>query len=186
MKKILSIMLVCTLCMFVCACSFTDETEEPEVEIVVETEEPKIENTPQSNKLGITFSEFYQSAPLFDETEMLLIEYFNILSETLDKSDKFNFNSFVLPYEYEELKTKLTDYNSLLNKESDRENLRRNAMLLLPYTEAETKIAELNLLLAFYEGDVADEEWFGSFEDFIIETCEQYRSYSENETKEEN
>lgn len=137
-----------------------------------------------SKKPKLVIAEQYQIATDYKQIEPLLKEYFTIIEEAYNNSDKQNIETFILPDRYNEVDTALDN----LQNSTDMSNIisggdeamiayQKKLALLQPYLKIELKIAEKNLLGT--AGNSSNKEWFNSLSSTLTEAYEHYSSIDE-------
>ncbi len=168
MKRYISLFLVMIICFSFCSCASNDnKTTESD-----------------SKTTELVIADYYKTATDYNQIEPLLKEYFSVLEEAYANSDKVEFDTFILPDRYNEVKTELnslqgaTDISDILSGGDDAMlAYQKKLALLQPYLEIEVEIAAKNLLVA--AGTNSDEEWFNTLYFAITEAYEYYSNSGE-------
>lgn len=138
----------------------------------------------QDSSVNITFSEYYQNAADFDKIHPLLIEYFSLIRNAYDKSDKTNLESFELPKEFTDISNELSviandNSGSIIDGKTNlsQEYLAR-LQLLEPYLRMEVYLSQRELLLS--NNSNSNTDWFNEINDFLTNTYDKYKNETGN------
>lgn len=137
-----------------------------------------------SKKTELVIAEHYKTATDYEQIEPLLKEYFSIIEEAYNNSDKQKIETFILPDRYNEVDKALDD----LQNSTDMSNIisggdeaiiayQKKLALLQPYLKIELKIAEKSVLET--AGNNSNEDWFNSLSSTLSEAYEHYISTNE-------
>ena len=138
----------------------------------------------KDNSLNITFSEYYQNADDYEKIYPLLNEYFSCIQSAYDKSDKSDLESFVLPDEYTNVSSQLSEISNdnsgfIVDGKTNlsKEYLAR-LQLLEPYLEMEYFIKQKDLLsVGNGNSKIAlNDEWFNEVDAFLTATYSKYEN----------
>lgn len=137
----------------------------------------------QNSSVNLAFSEYYQNADDFDKIQPLLNEYFSLIQNAYDKSDKTNLESFELPKEFTSISDKLlaisNDSSGAIvdGKTNLSQEYLARLQLLEPYLRMEVYLAEKEMLLS--NKNTSNADWFTEVSTFLTDTYDKYK----NETK---
>lgn len=132
-----------------------------------------------ANVPTLTFADSYSTALDYEQIAPLLEEYFSIVYNAYEHSDKQKLKTFELSSEYDDIVKQLEDLNYSLDLselisagDEAMEAYLQKLALYTPYRRIEIIIAKYDLLVA--AGNSTNEEWFDSLIDELENAYEQY------------
>lgn len=129
----------------------------------------------------MTFSDYYQNAENFDEIEPQISIYFSCIRAAYDGSNKTDLESFSLPNEYSDAKSKLLsfvqtdiDLSDVLNSDDGLSRNIAKEKLLRPFLQIDQMLSEKEVLLSTSQ-HVENEQWFEDLNTLIWNSIDEYR-----------